>query len=167
MKKIGPMRILLILLFCVSIATVYVSSAKPERPPFFDILLERGWRINVFNGNPWVGMGIPVPINEYTYVLHGWASDPWKDYTPEQKREFITTASFELWVDDEPINLRRYHWYANTEGNDDMQIIFWVEFKQYTFDVGFHTFEGRWYREVDGVPEVIDRSWDIFFVEPS
>jgi hypothetical protein len=171
-KKLNRSTIILAILLvniCFVSGIVSVNATKPTRPPLFDELLERGWRINVFNGNPWQGMGIPVPIDEYTYVHHGFASDSWKTMSSAQKREFFDTAVFELEIDGVAVELESSKWFGLVPslGTNEMWLIFWIEFEPYTFDAGFHTFSGRWYVEVNGIPDLLETSWEIKFVDPS
>jgi hypothetical protein len=163
------MLTILVLSMCITLGTVSVTAFRPEHPPLYDRLLKRGWRINIVNGRPWNEMGVPVPINEYTYVHHGWTSDSWTELTDAQKDEFLTTALFELKIDGAPVTLHRSLWYGPAPQGESrvMWLFFWVEFRPYTFEAGYHTFTGDWYLEQDGEPVTDHHDWDILFVEPS
>jgi len=141
-----------VLVFAV-LAVSPVFAAPPTRPPLMERLAARYHRINLFDPS-----GFVFSESETTFIMHGWSTEPgpaipdhphWSEMTPAQKVEFLKTARFELFINSNPIELRRNQWYNH--GTDGMYVVYWTVFPPYTFEMG-HTyeFEGVWSLEYNG-----------------
>ena len=95
-----------------------------------------GTRIDLENGPT------RLPTDAQVYVIHGWDLDNWKTRTKEEQRDFLESYTFEFYIDDEQVNLRKWrHYYAD---QDLMKIGFNIEFKAGHFEPGKNTFRGVW-----------------------
>jgi hypothetical protein len=122
----------------------------PSYPPLLDRL--RGQRINLITGT-----GTTFRTGDTTHIVHGWTSQPgsglpyppWSEMTGPQKREFLSTASFELYILGDPIPLQRHQWYDREA--DVMWVIYWTEFEPDTFAPVslIYDFRGVWSIEFD------------------
>ena len=142
-----------ILVFAVLVVSP-VFAAPPTRPPLMERLDTRYHRINLL----YDPSGFVFSESETTFVMHGWITGPgypipdapyWSEMTPAQKVEFLKTARFELFIDSNPIKLRRNQWYNHR--TDVMYVLYWTVFPPYTFESGrTYEFRGVWSVEYNG-----------------
>lgn len=141
-----------VLVFAVLVVSP-VFAVPPTRPPLMERLDARYHSINLFDPSAFV-----FSESETTFVMHGWSTGPgpatpdhpyWSEMTPAQKVEFLKTARFELFINSNPIELRRNHWYDHR--TDGMYVVYWIVFPPYTFEMGqTYDFEGIWSLEYNG-----------------
>lgn len=141
-----------VLVFAVLVVSPVFAVAS-TRPPLLERLDARHHGINLFDPSAFV-----FSESETTFVMHGLLTGPgplipdhpyWSEMTPAQKVEFLKTARFELFIDSNPIKLRRYHWYNHR--TDGMYVVYWTVFPPYTFEMGHaYVFEGVWSLEYNG-----------------
>ncbi|MCW3989397.1 MAG: hypothetical protein NWE88_04915 [Candidatus Bathyarchaeota archaeon] len=135
MRKTGaPLASLTMILF-LSTTIAYAASTMGKGqmfpPPKFG-----GTRIDLMESN------VALPTDAPTYVIHGWDLDRWKSRSKEEQRDFLENYTFELYIDDEWIELKRWrHYYAD---QDLMKIGFYIEFKAGHFEPRIYTFKGVW-----------------------
>jgi len=141
-----------VLVFAVLVVSP-VFAVAPTGPPLRERLDARYHRINLL-----VPSGLVFSESETTFVIHGWVTGPgdpisdhpyWSEMTPAQKVEFLKTARFELFINSNPIELRRFQWYDH--GTDGMYVVYWTVFPSHTFTAGSeYIFEGIWSVEYNG-----------------
>lgn len=140
----------LLAVFMISI-TAFVTPVCAKKPPKRLPILKRlskYQRINLLSPLP-----IEIFEDETAFVLHGWVTGGvegeipewlfWSEMTGKQKNEYLKTASFELFIDGIPVELRRFKWYNH--GLDGMYIVYYAVFPSHTFTAGSeYIFEGIW-----------------------
>jgi hypothetical protein len=81
-------------------------------------------------------------VDAPTFVIHGWDYENWKTRSKEEQRDFLENYTFELYIDGEWVELKKWrHYYAD---EDRMKTGFCVEFKADHFEPGTYTFKGIW-----------------------
>ncbi len=111
-----------------------------------------GTRIDLENGPA------TLPADAQVYVIHGWDLDNWKTRTKEELRDFLENYTFELYINGERADLKRWrHYYVD---QDLMKTGFYIEFKAGHFEPGTYTFRGVW------LPENTETNVDIAFYSP-
>jgi hypothetical protein len=148
MKKIKVGILAVMFLLVITLAPVSVVG-PPHRTPLDRL---EGHRITL-----WGRTYFAFPAVDAAYVAHGWDSSAlyegkphWPDLSGTERAEFLSTSTFELYIDDEPVDLTRAQWYDNVER--DMIIMYYVQFEPSHFKPGTYEFRGEWYTEVYGVP---------------
>ena len=142
-----------VLVFAVLVVSPVFAVAS-TRPPLLERLDARHHGINLFDPSAFV-----FSESETTFVMHGWATGGpegeipewlfWTEMTGEQKNEYLKTASFELFIDEIPVELRRFKWYNHE--SDGMYIVYYAVFPSHTFTAGSeYIFEGIWSVEYNG-----------------
>ena len=77
-----------------------------------------------------------------TFLIHGWDWDSWKTRSKEEQRDFLENYTFELYIDGDWVELKKWrHYYAD---EDRMKTGFYVEFKADHFEPDTYTFRGVW-----------------------
>ena len=150
-----------LLLLTLSTASVYAT-------PLGDAFVRRGFqKISMFpDGAEWT-----FSTSDTTYVMHGWVTGPgpgfpehlhWSEMSGEQKNEFLRTASFELSINDEPVELRRYQYYDHA--TDGMSVLYYVVFPAHSFELGTYTFVGTWNLDFNSIPHHFETTVQVTFV---
>jgi hypothetical protein len=141
MKKVITILAILIMA-STGIITVYGAQQQSLPPPFL-----KGNRINV---------GLltqEIDASEPSFVIHGFLAGgiPWKDLSPVEKKGWMKGATFELKIDDNPVEMKRwihfYKVYVNPAGvvyENVMVIGFYVKFDANEFESGDYKFQGTW-----------------------
>jgi len=163
---------LIIMLVATSLILVLsVSSMAFAQTPLDASLDRRYHKISLLANYPLPTEVIYFDVNEETFISHGWATseDPqgetslpnWSAMTPQQKNEFLTSASFTLKVNGEPIKLHRIQWYNQAE--DGMYVKFWAKFPSNYF-ADSDILEGYWSTYLAG--ELLDHGPEIAEINP-
>jgi len=88
------------------------------------------------------GPTVDFPTDTPTFVIHGWDWDSWKTRSKEEQKDFLENYTFELYIDGEWVELKKWrHYYAD---EDRMKTGYYVEFKADHFEPGTYTFKGIW-----------------------
>ncbi len=133
MRNTGALLASLTLILFLSTTIAYAASTMGKGqmfpPPRFG-----GTRIDLG------GATVDFPADAPTFVIHGWDWNSWKTRSKEDQRDFLENYTFELYIDDEWIELKKWrHYYAD---EDRMKTGFYVEFKADHFETGTYTFRG-------------------------
>jgi len=106
-------------------------------PVFLD-----GTRIDLLPG----GGSITLPADQPYFVIHGFA-DVWKDLTVEEKKSLLEDQYFTLTINGVLVELKRviYFWNVPDSPDDQMRVMYYVEFEAGHFAAGTYTFTGTWY----------------------
>lgn len=143
MKKGAILILAVFLLVSPGIISVYAPAPQQFPPAFL-----KGTRINILTVDPQT-----INSNEQSFVIHGWVAGdkPWKDLTPAERKAWKKEATFELWINGEMVNLKKwkhkYKEYENPAGDvyyDVMVILFYVQFDANQFVPGDYEFTGTW-----------------------
>jgi hypothetical protein len=152
MRNKGAFLASLAMILCISVSIAIAVPTQPGKgnkfpPPKFDgtqILVE----------DPPVTLSTDTPI----FVIHGYDQVSWKSLTKEQQKDFFEIYTFELYINDEPVKLKRWkHYYAD---DDSMKSGFYVQYKAGHFEPGTYTFTGIW------LPEGYEASTVVTFESP-
>ncbi len=90
-----------------------------------------------------------ISADETTNVWHGFLSDPWSEYSEEQKTEYLSTAQWRFSVDGEEVPLD--HTLRYTEENNRMWSIYYRVFPPGYFKIGNHHLVGEWHDMENGI----------------
>jgi hypothetical protein len=138
-----------IILASTGILTAYAG--KPDPLPAF----LKGNRISVHPDS------LEVSSSEPSFVIHGFiAGDiPWKELTKAEKKSWLKDATFELEIDGEPVEMKRwihiYQVFTSADGTvyeDIMLVLFYVKFDAGQFEPGTYEFKGFWNMPDGAVP---------------
>ena len=163
MKK----NVFILPLTVLTLLTLMAVPAVATPLPFIELL--PGSKINV-----WLGP-YTISVSDTTHVSHGWATGPgddppfdvypdWNEMSGRQRGEFMGTADFKLYINNEEIELRRSQWYDRDSDPDIMSILYWIVFDPDTFTPGLYTFRGEYSIMWDGTLHTISQSVSVIFV---
>jgi len=133
---LGLMLILPISTALPALANEGQGKGSGPLPVFLD-----GTRINLLLG------GSPtLPADQPCFVIHGFG-DVWKDLTVEEKKSLLKDQYFTLKINGEPVELKRVVYFCNVPDSpdDQMRVMYYVEFEAGHFATGTYTFTGTWY----------------------
>lgn len=128
-------------------------TSMPTPRPLHEIFNDLEYHgINLYGG----GAGLVFDEGQTAYVVHGWVTGPdpspsgydfpsWSEMTPAQQAEYLRTASFELSIDGEPVELKRFQWYDDS--SDDMYVVYYAVFESGHFSPDTYDFNAVWYSE--------------------
>jgi hypothetical protein len=138
---------------------VDLSKRKGQQfPPSF----MNGERISVYVD------GQSLPVDEPYYVCHGWLWQNCKEYSGEEKKSILKDYWFELEIDGEPVEMKKWmRKYVTLEVNsviyeDAMLIVFYVQFDANHFESGTYNFRGVWNGSGGILQEFVE---DVEFIE--
>ncbi len=132
----------LALMMVLPVTTASQGKAYGQKfpPPFL-----KGTRIGLFAGD------YSVPADQPYFVIHGWVTPNWKDYSGQEKKSLLLDYQFVLEIDGVEVKSKKWIHHYNTYETpqvtliDVMVVDFYVEFKAYEFEAGSHSFRGIWY----------------------
>jgi hypothetical protein len=123
------------------------QKGKKELPPFL-----KGNRINIWPDE------VEIPIDENSFVCHGWLGLSWKDLSKQEQNTYKETHGFNLYIDDEPVELKEWKKYYKTLGDyqDVMQFLFYIQFEPNSFAPGTYTFRGEHWNSTHTITRYVE-----------
>ena len=89
---------LVFVLSCLLVTPVLAETGPAPFPPSF----LSGNRVNLSLGNQY------VPHDQPHYVMHGFVIGDWHERSPAERQDLLRHFTFELFIEDEPVELRRW-----------------------------------------------------------
>jgi hypothetical protein len=116
---------------------IRIQSQEREILPSF----LKGTRISVYEEE------YTLPVGEWYFVAHGFLKNGWKELSVEERKTYIEEHWFELYIDDVPVELKEWQTYFNKVSGleDAMLLIFYIQYKPYSFEPGSYVFRGEWH----------------------
>jgi len=154
MKKsnMGTILVSIILTLLIASSMGFAAPTKLGKGQIFPPPKLGGTRIEI--GEP---IGV-LTTDTPTFVIHGWDLDSWKTRSKEEQADFLANYTFELYINEEQVALKKWKHYYSDE--DRMKTGYYVEFKAGHFESETYTFTGVW------LPDNYENSTVVTFISP-
>ena len=145
--------------------SLFVFAKAPQSSSLATSLARRYTKIRLLANYPDPTSYISLDVTEQAFIMHGWQTSEdlptWSEMTSQQKREYVTSASFTLKVNGVLVHLQRNQWYDHE--CDGMIVMFWAVFPANYFEYE-DVLESYWSVTLDG--NLLEHSETAEIVQP-